>query len=238
MSLAAPVSQAPSRPVLASQHLEDRSPEEILRWSIAEYGDGLTMATAFGAEGCVLLDMLARLDEHRVVRVFNLDTGYQFDETLDMCRRVRERYGIEVTLVRPRESVEAMERRFGGPLYAANPDLCCKLRKIEPLREALEGSKAWISAIRREQTPDRAHVPVVAWDQKFDLAKISPLARWSSRDVWAYIRINEVPYNPLHDQGYPSIGCRPCTRAVMAGENDRAGRWSTLAKLECGLHSR
>jgi phosphoadenosine phosphosulfate reductase len=129
-----------------------------------------------------------------------------------------------------------MEGRLGGPIYATHPDECCRLRKVEPLKRAVEGHTAWISAIRRDQTPNRAKSGIVEWDAKFNLVKINPLANWSKRDVWAYIQINEIPYNPLHDCGYPSVGCWPCTRAVQAGEDDRAGRWSNLAKTECGIH--
>jgi phosphoadenosine phosphosulfate reductase len=219
-----------------SDALEDKSPEEILRWAVQTYHPRLTMATAFGAEGCVLLAMLADIEPK--AHVFNLETGYQFPETLALREQFRERYGIEVAYVRPDETVEQMEQRFGGPIYGTNPDECCRLRKIEPLKRALVGYDAWLSAIRRDQTPDRAQAAIVEWDKKFNLVKINPLANWTKQDVWAYIRINEVPYNPLHDQGYPSIGCHPCTRPVALGEDDRAGRWSNFVKLECGLHTR
>jgi phosphoadenosine phosphosulfate reductase len=219
-----------------SDALEEKSPEEILRWAVQTYHPRLTMATAFGAEGCVLLAMLADIEPN--VLIFNLETGYQFPETLALREQFRERYGIEVAYVRADETVEQMERRCGGPIYGTNPDECCRLRKIEPLKRALVGYDAWISAIRRDQTPDRAQAAIVEWDQKFNLIKVNPLANWTKQDVWAYIRSNEVPYNPLHDQGYPSIGCQPCTRAVALGEDDRAGRWSNFVKLECGLHTR
>jgi phosphoadenosine phosphosulfate reductase len=221
-----------------SLSMEDKSPEEILRWAVETYGTGLTMATAFGAEGCVLLAMLAQIPGHETVRVFNLETGYQFPETLQLRETIRERYGITVDFVSATESVAAMEKRFGGALYSTQPDECCRIRKVEPLKQAVEGYSAWFSAIRRDQTPDRARTAIIQWDAKFNLVKISPLANWTERDIWAYIRINDVPYNPLHDQGYPSIGCAPCTRRVQAGEDARAGRWSNFAKLECGLHTR
>ena len=219
--------------------METKSPEEILQWAVATYHPRLTMATAFGAEGCVLLAMLSEIAPNgRDVRIINLDTGYQFQETLDLRERILEKYGIAVEYVRAEESVAQMESRFGGPIYGTQPDECCRIRKIEPLKRALVGYDAWISAIRRDQTPDRAKADIVEWDSKFNLIKINPLANWTKRDIWAYIQINEVPYNPLHDQGYPSIGCTHCTRAVAMGENDRAGRWSNFVKLECGLHTR
>jgi phosphoadenosine phosphosulfate reductase len=220
-----------------SDRFEDSWPDEVLRWAIDTYGSGLTMATAFGAEGCVLMALLAQIEPHsRHVRVFNLETGYQFPETLELREQIKEKYGIEVEYVHASESVADMERRHGGPIYATHPDECCRIRKIVPLRQALRGHTAWISAIRRDQTPHRAKAGIVEWDAKFNLVKINPLANWSQRDVWTYISINEVPYNPLHDQGYPSIGCWPCTRAVQVGDDERSGRWSNIAKLECGIH--
>ena len=219
-----------------SAELEHASPQEILRWAAETYGPGLTMATAFGAEGCVLMAMLAEID--RTVSIFNLETGYQFPETLELRDRIRDRYGIDVELVRAEETVEEMEARFGGPIYGTRPDECCRIRKIEPLKRAVQGKTAWISAIRRDQTIHRSQAEIVEWDRKFDLVKISPLANWTKKDVWRYIMENDVPYNPLHDRGYPSIGCWPCTRAVSLGEDDRAGRWAGLQKIECGLHDR
>jgi phosphoadenosine phosphosulfate reductase len=219
-----------------SDELEEKSPQDILRWATREYGSKLTMATAFGAEGCALIAMLAEIQPD--IHIFNLETGYQFPETLELRERIKERYGIEVAFVRAEESVEAMEQRFGGPIYGTRPDECCRIRKVEPLKKAVKGWDAWISAIRRDQTPDRARSGIVEWDAKFNLVKVNPLANWTKKDVWRYISEYDVPYNPLHDQGFPSIGCWPCTRAVGAGQDDRAGRWTGFAKLECGLHSR
>lgn len=216
--------------------LETKTPQEILRWAVAQYHPKLTMATAFGAEGCVLLAMLAEIEPK--VHVFNLDTGYQFPETLELRERIAEKYGIEVEFVRAKESVAEMEARFGGSLYGTRPEECCRLRKIVPLREAIQGWDAWIAAIRRDQTRDRAQSGIVEWDSKFGLVKVNPLANWTKRDVWQYILDNDVPYNPLHDRGFPSIGCAPCTRAVASGQEDRAGRWAGFAKTECGLHTR
>jgi phosphoadenosine phosphosulfate reductase len=169
--------------------------------------------------------------------VFNLDTGYQFNETLELRERVLQRYGIAVDMRRPEISVDDYERLHGGPLYRTNPDQCCFDRKIKVLRQAIEGKSAWISAIRRDQSPDRASAPIVGWDRKFSLVKINPLANWTKAQVWKLIVDNDIPYNPLHDQGYTSIGCWPCTRAVLFGEDERAGRWSGTEKTECGLHS-
>jgi phosphoadenosine phosphosulfate reductase len=217
-----------------SSRLEEATPQEILRWAVETYYPKLTMATAFGAEGCVILAMLAEIEPR--VRVFNLDTGYQFPETLALRERIRQRYGIEVELIRPNETVEQMERRFGGPIYHTQPQECCRLRKVEPLKRALQGYDAWITGIRREQTAVRAKANVVGWDERFQLVKINPLLNWTKADVWRYIRLHDVPYNSLHDQGYPSIGCWPCTRPVLPGQDDRAGRWAGLGRVECGIH--
>jgi phosphoadenosine phosphosulfate reductase len=219
-----------------NQRLSDATPQEILRWGVEQFFPKLTMATAFGPEGCVLIHMLSEVEPR--VRVFNLETGYQFRETLELRDRLTERYGIEVELVRPDTTVEQYEGAHGGPLYVKNPDQCCHDRKVLPLRRAVVGYDAWISSIRADQSADRKRADVVSWDAKFNLVKINPLLRWTRRDVWAFIVTQQVPYNPLHDQGYPSIGCWPCTRAVAAGETDeRAGRWAGQAKTECGLHS-
>ncbi len=218
--------------------MELAAPEQILNWAIETYASGLVMATAFGPEGCILLAMLAGLGERgRTVRVFNLETGYQFEETLAMKRTILEKYGIDVEWVRPGSEAAELEMRSGKPLYSVDPAECCRLRKVEPLRRSLIGHTAWISSIRRDQTPDRSCVDIVDWDEKFNLVKISPLANWSRKDVWGYIRENDVPYNPLHDQGYASIGCYPCTIPIRIGESERSGRWAGTGRTECGLHS-
>lgn len=219
----------------ANKQLGGAHPQEILRWAVEAFYPRLTMATAFGPEGCAIIHMLAEIEPR--VRVFNLDTGYQFAETLELRDRIAERYGIEVELVRPDTTVAEYEALHKGPLYVNQPDQCCYDRKIVPLRRAVVGYDAWISSIRADQSAHRARASVVGWDAKFDLVKVNPLLHWTHRDVWAFIVANKIPYNPLHDQGFPSIGCRPCTRAVAAGDGERAGRWAGQAKTECGLHS-
>jgi phosphoadenosine phosphosulfate reductase len=218
----------------ASNQLREATAPEVLRWAVETFFPRLTMATAFGAEGCCLIHMLAEIEPR--VRIFNLDTGYQFAETLELRETVRKRYGIEVELVRPELTVEQYEARHGGPLYLRQPDQCCHDRKLVPLRRAVVGYEAWISAIRRDQTADRSAAGVVQWDAKFQLVKINPLLAWTKKDVWNFIVKNNVPYNPLHDHGYPSIGCWPCTLPVGDGQDDRAGRWAGTRKKECGLH--
>jgi phosphoadenosine phosphosulfate reductase len=219
---------------LVNRLLEGATPQVVLRWAVAEFYPRLTMATAFGAEGCCLIHLLAEVEPK--VRVFNLETGYQFPETLELRERIRERYGIDVELVRPELTVAEYEALHGGALYRRRPDQCCHDRKVVPLRRALAGYEAWVSAIRRDQTPDRAVAKVVQWDAKFNLVKVNPLLSWTRRDVWQFIVDHDIPYNPLHDRGYPSIGCWPCTGTVAEGADERAGRWAGTAKKECGLH--
>ena len=218
-----------------SLRLENASPREIIAWAVENYFPSLTMATAFGPEGCVIIHFLAEIEPR--THLFNLDTGYQFKETLELRDRLAKRYGVEVELKQAATTVAEYEAQNGGPLYKTNPDQCCFDRKITVLRQAAVGYRAWMSGIRRDQSSDRAKAAIVGWDKKFGLVKISPLANWTKQDVWKLITEQNIPYNPLHDQGYTSIGCWPCTRAVMFGEDERAGRWSGTGKKECGLHT-
>ena len=218
-----------------SAEFETASPREILRWATDRFAPRFTMATAFGPEGMTIIHILAEIAPE--TPIFNLDTGYQFEETLELRERVKQRYGIEVELKKPQLSVEAYEQLHGGPLYKTDPNRCCADRKISLLRDAARGMHAWASGIRRDQSPDRARAAIVGWDKKFEIVKVSPLATWTKQDVWKMIVDHDIPYNPLHDQGYPSVGCWPCTRSVLFGEDERAGRWSGTAKTECGLHT-
>jgi len=219
-----------------SSRLESAEPREVIRWAAERFGDKLTMATAFGPEGCLILHWIAEVAA--TTYVFNLETGYQFEETLELRDRIAAKYGLTVAYERPETSVAEYEREHGGPLYRTEPGRCCQDRKLAVIRRVLGRFDAWMSGIRRDQSPDRAASPIVGWDAKFGVVKISPLANWTKAKVWDAILRYDVPYNPLHDSGYVSIGCAPCTRAVLAGEDERAGRWSGTAKTECGLHSR
>jgi phosphoadenylyl-sulfate reductase (thioredoxin) len=210
----------------AAHALEGESPERVLAWA-AEHLPRLTFATGFGAEGCVIIDLIARAK--LPIDLFTLDTGVLFPETYALWRKLEQRYGVTIRAVR----AEAPEPEQ----WKVDADACCEQRKVRPLREALASFDAWITAIRRDQTPERAHAGVVEHDGKFGLVKVNPLVTWSHDDVWAYIYQHDVPYNPLHDRGYPSIGCAPCTSAIVPGENLRAGRWRGAAKKECGLHT-
>jgi len=219
-----------------ARRLEGRSATDILRWAADRYAPRLAFATAFGPEGLVLLDLIAR--EGLAVDVFTLDTGLFFPETYTLWRRLEERYHRQIRAARSPLDLEQQAERHGPALWSRDPDRCCGLRKVEPLREALRGQDAWISAIRRDQTQDRAQARVVEHDRRHGLLKINPLVAWTANDVWRYLREHDVPTNPLHERGYPSIGCWPCTSAVADGEDPRAGRWRGRPKTECGLHTR
>ncbi|MBM61669.1 MAG: phosphoadenylyl-sulfate reductase [Acidobacteria bacterium] len=218
-----------------SEAFEEATPIEILAWASNEFKTKLTFATGFGAEGCVLIDLIGRY--HLPVDIFTLDTGLLFPETYNLWRRLEDQYKIVIRGVSPALTVDKQTSRHGPELWSRKPDECCEIRKLSPLFLELSSFDAWVTAIRRDQTPDRADAPVVGWDKKFNLVKLNPLVRWSRKDVWAYLLRNKVPYNPLHDQGYPSIGCRPCTSSVSGSEEERAGRWRDLNKTECGLHT-
>jgi phosphoadenosine phosphosulfate reductase len=218
----------------AAQRLEGAPPEAVLAWAVERFGARLGFATGFGPEGCVVLDLLAR---HRLaLEVFTLDTGLLFRETHKLWRLLEERYGITIHGVRPALGLDEQTRAHGDRLWERDPDRCCALRKLEPLGRALHGYDAWVSAIRRDQTPERAAAKVVERDPRFGRVKVNPLVSWSSEQVWDYVREHDVPVNLLHAFGYPSIGCWPCTSAVRSGEDPRAGRWRGTAKTECGLH--
>ena len=209
-------------------------PDRVLAWAFHTFGEAAAISSAFGAEGMVLIDMASRVRRH--FRLFTLDTEFLFPETYNLMDRVEEKYGITIEKVYPLLSPEEQERAHGAALWQRNPDECCNLRKVEPLRRKLGELKAWITSIRRDQTAARAGVRKIEWDEKFGLVKINPVADWSSKQVWQYIRQHDVPYNALHEQSYPSIGCTHCTRAVRPGEDPRAGRWAGSSKTECGLH--
>ena len=217
-----------------SRHFETAHPEKVLRWALQAYGERVALATGFGAEGCVLVHMLANIDPTALI--FYLDTDLLFPETYELKERLEARYGVRIERRSSDLDLETQGAAFGKNLWEQKPDRCCYIRKVEPLIETLKELDAWITAIRRDQTPARQNAGIVEWDKKFGLVKINPLARWSSKDVWKFIVQNDVPYNSLHDKGYPSIGCRPCTTLVQIGEDVRTGRWRGTAKTECGLH--
>ncbi len=216
----------------AASDMDDWSADRILAWAA---GSGrAAFSTGFGAEGCALIHLIASAG--LPVDVFTLDTGVLFPETYALWHALEHRYGITIRGVVPQETIEQQAVTFGPALWTREPDRCCALRKLAPLAEALKSADLWITAIRRDQTADRAAALVVEPDSRYGLIKVNPLVRWTAKDVWRFIHDNDVPYNPLHDQGYPSIGCQPCTTRVAEGEDPRAGRWRGRQKNECGLH--
>lgn len=221
--------------------LEVKTAEDVLEWALETYGDRVALASSFGAEDVVLIDMLARID--RRSRVFTLDTGRLPQETYDVMEKIRDKYGLKIEIYYPdTKAVEDMVTRYGPNLFYKSVELrklCCEIRKVEPLKRALKEVSAWITGLRREQSVTRTEVKKVEIDRSHNsIVKINPLADWSEEQVWSYIRENGVPYNALHDQNYPSIGCAPCTRAIKPGEDVRAGRWwwEDPEHKECGLH--
>jgi phosphoadenosine phosphosulfate reductase len=217
-----------------SDQFETVHPESVLGWALEEFGSDIALATGFGAEGCVLVHMLAGID--RKARIFYLDTDLLFPQTYELRDQLEKRYGVRFERRSTRLSLAQQAEEHGERLWERQPDLCCYLRKVLPLREALTGLRAWTTAIRRDQSPARAGAGIVERDRRFGVIKVNPLATWSTRDVWNFITKYDVPYNPLHNEGYPSVGCAPCTTPVGIGEDARAGRWRGTVKTECGLH--
>jgi phosphoadenosine phosphosulfate reductase len=213
---------------------ETWSPQHVLSWTFRTFGKKVAISSAFGVEGMVLIDMASRISKN--FRLFTIDTEFLFAETYNLMDRIEEKYGITIERVYSTLSPEEQQRVHGEALWTSNPDLCCNLRKVEPLRRKLDELSAWITSIRRDQTSVRSGAKRIEWDAKFGLVKVNPIVDWTSKQVWRYIHDHDVPYNALHDQDYPSIGCTHCTRAVRPGEDPRAGRWPGFNKTECGLH--
>jgi len=224
-----------------NEQFQDSSAEDILRWAASEFGKSVSLACSFGAEDVALLDILAALGLS--IPVFVLDTGRLHEETYDVMQRCRLRYGIEFEIFAPDTTrLQNLIRLKGPTSFYESVDSrreCCGIRKVEPLRRALQGQHAWITGLRREQSVTRSSLDKIEIDEVHGgILKLNPLADWAEEQLWQYIRSNDVPYNALHDQGFPSIGCAPCTRAIAAGEDVRAGRWwwESPEHKECGLH--
>lgn len=221
----------------AAQRLETAAPEDILRWTVDQFGPDVAMSCSFGGpSGVVLVDMLARLGSLDDLAVYFIDTGLLFDETHALRRKVEQRYGFEAVRYEPLLSLEAQAAKHGSELWTRNPDKCCGIRRVAPNMEALRDRAAWVSGLRRDQSETRANTPVAAWNAQHDLVKVAPLARWSDEMVWEYVHRYDVPVNELHANGYPSLGCTVCTTPVETGEDTRSGRWRDSDKTECGLH--
>jgi phosphoadenosine phosphosulfate reductase len=220
-----------------SDSFETQPPWDVLAYALAHYPHKLILACSFGAEDVALVDMIHKFDPR--TPLFYLDTDFLFPETYEVRDRIVARYGLlpaQVVQVKSLFTPEQQAAQYGDALWLREPDQCCNLRKVQPLTQILSGYSAWVTGIRRDQGPTRANAGLVEWDHKFGLVKFNPLAKWSVDDVWTYIRLHDVPYNPLHDRHYPSIGCTHCTAPVLSGDDSRSGRWKNFGKTECGLH--
>jgi len=230
-----------TRTIELLEPLDDKGPQDVLKWALNKFHPRIALASSFGAEDVALIDMMCKIIPKP--RVFTIDTGRLHQETYDIMDRVRSRYGIVIEAYFPQASaVEKMVRENGPNLFYDSVDLrrlCCEVRKVEPLKRALSNLDAWITGLRREQASTRSDIKKIELDEVHgNMVKINPLADWTYNQVWDYIRKYNVPYNELHDLGYPSIGCAPCTKAVKPGEDPRAGRWwwEQGFHKECGLH--
>jgi len=225
-----------------NKKFEKASPEDILKYFLTEYKETIALSSSLGAEDQVLTDMICKIDKKS--RIFTLDTGRMFQETYDLIAKTNLKYGINIEIYFPETSqVEKMVKEKGINLFydsVENRKLCCNIRKQKPLKKAFKGLEVWICGLRREQSITRFSTPLVEWDAVNELIKLNPLFNWTEEQVWDYIKKNNVPYNALHDAGFPSIGCQPCTRQVKKGDDIRSGRWwwEEPENKECGLHNR
>lgn len=219
----------------ALNHTFERQPlNQFLTWSLMTFGDRVAQVTSFGPTGMVLLDHLARLSPG--IKVITIDTDFLFEETYALREQVQRRYPIQLDIRKPALTPTGQAERYGPALWQREPDRCCYLRKVVPLQAALSNLDAWFTGLRRDQSPTRASLPLISWDSQYDMVKLNPLAGWSRGQVWQYLLDHRIPYNPLHDRGYASIGCTHCTRRTPTGADERAGRWVNTAKIECGIH--
>jgi phosphoadenosine phosphosulfate reductase len=215
--------------------LDGKSPEAILEWAFAAFSR-IGISTAFGPEGCALVAMAAQIKPD--IKIFTIDTDFLFKESVELREKFAAKYGVNIEVMRGEVSIEEQNRRHGLNLWQRDTDLCCALRKVEPTERALQGLDAWVAGLRRDQSKTRADIDVVEYYERPEgpLYKVNPLLHWTRKDTWDYLLKHDIPYNPLLDQGYKSIGCWPCTRAVGADDDERAGRWGGQ-KAECGIHT-
>jgi phosphoadenosine phosphosulfate reductase len=239
----ADIAKRQTRLAEVAEQLDTAPPQDILRWAVERYGgDGkLALACSFGMQSVVLIDMLAKLGVLSRVQVFYLDTGVLFGETHQTRLRIQNAYGFQAVRVAPALTWDQQQAQHGGHLYERGMEginQCCDIRKVQPMRKHLAGKAAWLTGMRRRHNDTRHKLPIVLWDHANGLVKINPVAAIDDATLWGYIKANDVPYNPLYDQGYGSIGCNTpvCTRPIKPGEDPRAGRWAGLNKTECGIH--
>ncbi|NBC65181.1 MAG: phosphoadenylyl-sulfate reductase [Bacteroidetes bacterium] len=219
-----------------NQQFESADPGEIISWGYETFGKDMVLGTGFGSSGVFLIHQLQRYGID--IPIFYLDTNLLFDSTYELKDRIEDRYNIDITKVTPELSLKEQAERFGDELWKRNPNQCCFYRKVLPLRNYLSDKEAWVTGIRRTQSETRNHVRIFDWDEDNEVIKINPVAHWSGKKIWDEIHRLNLPYNPMHDEGYPSIGCIPCTQPVNAPKesDDRNGRWNGTDKTECGIH--
>lgn len=218
-----------------NRELAKKDTLDVIKWAYGCFGDELVYACSFGAEGIVLIDLISRVRNN--AKVIFLDTHVHFKETYELIGQVQRRYpALQIEMVEPDLTLQEQAQVYGDQLWLTHPDLCCQLRKVKPLAKALNGVQAWMSGLRRDQSPTRAHLHYVNKDDKFRSIKICPLIHWTWDDIWSYIQTFDLTYNVLHDRGYPSIGCETCTQPVAGKSDSREGRWAGRGKIECGLH--
>ena len=211
------------------------NPIELLKWITNNLpSNKVVMGTGFGPPGIVLLDMLFKVTHD--ISVFYIDTSFLFDQTYELRDKLQEKYGFQFLRLSTNVTVEMQVAQYGEELWEKSPDICCNIRKVIPLKNALEDYDVWITGIRKKQTEVRNKSELIEFASRFEVIKINPLIDWTHDEIWDYIKINNLPYNPLHDDNYPSIGCKQCTSRVCTGDDDRSGRWKGSNKTECGLH--
>ena len=219
---------------ILADNFERSYPHEIIAWSALRFGKELVMSTGFGPEGIVILHILNQVAPETTV--FYLDTDLFFPETYALRDKLEQHFGMKFLRLSAALGLDQQNEQYGPELWTRDPDRCCRLRKVEPLRAYLKTKQAWITAIRRDQTGSRASARAIEWDAANGLVKVNPLVNWSQDQVWTYLHLFELPYNELHHIGYPSVGCAPCTRPVAEGADPRSGRWVGHKKVECGIH--
>jgi phosphoadenosine phosphosulfate reductase len=217
-----------------AEHFEPLRAEELVEFAGEQFGGAMVLTCSWQLGTSILVHMTREVAPR--TRLVEIDTGLLFGDTHETRRRLVDRYGIEVETLRPLQSVEEQAAAHGAKLWEREPDRCCGMRKVEPLERAIRDADGWLTGIRRDQTEHRARAPKLVLDARRGVVKVQPLVDWSERDCWRYIYRNGIPYNELHDRGFPSIGCTPCTRAPAGGAGAPAGRWAGSGKTECGLH--
>lgn len=214
---------------------ETKGALEVLKWAYAHYGDEVIYACSFGIEGIVLIDLISKANPK--AKIVFLDTDLHFDETYQLIEKVKQRYPkLEIEIKKPKLTLEEQASKFGEKLWESDANKCCEVRKVIPLSEVLSNTVSWLSGLRRDQSESRKNIQFINKDNKFKSIKVCPLIHWTWKDIWRYAHKNELPYNVLHDKGYPSIGCKTCTKPALNIDDLRSGRWTGTGKVECGLH--